>query len=104
MSVYQCFNCGCAENTALGWFHSRFSKRIAPTDILGQALCSACAPLNYKSGEPIKKFNGEWHGQFERTFLPRGEFKTNSHGNIEHIETGIIGDEAYKVYGSDRIQ
>ena len=47
---------------------------------------SACGPTKYRSGEPTEY--GEWHGEFDRVFLPMGEFKTNQRGNLEHIETG----------------
>ena len=101
MSIFQCDECGCAENTACGWYHCRNNERLTPKDILGKALCSACAPLNFAGGEPIRDFNGKWHGVFKRTFLPKGEFKTNGEGNLEHIESGLVGGEAYKKFGSD---
>jgi len=40
-------------------------------------LCSACDPRIH-----------EWHGQFDRLYLPKGEFRTNAQGNLEHIATG----------------
>jgi hypothetical protein len=101
MSIFQCEKCGCAENTATGWYHSRFSKRLAPPEIMGQALCSACAPQKFASGQVNKMFNGEWHGHFKRTFLPHGKFHTNRQGNIEHTETGLVGNKAYEVYGRE---
>lgn len=99
MSIYQCDKCGCAENTALGWFHSRNNTRLARQEVLGQKLCSACAPLNYPDGTRIKEFNGEWHNKFNRVYLPHGMFITNDKGNIEHINSGLIGNEVYEKYG-----
>ena len=100
MSIFQCEECGCAENTACGWYQSRNSERVTPKEFLGRKLCSACAPTEYPSGKS-NGFNNTWHGKFKRTFLPHKEFKTNDNGNIEHIESGLIGNVAYSVYGSD---
>lgn len=91
MSLFQCQNCGCCENTALacqgfdGWPEDLFSWDYAP-DRKGMKLCSACGPATYRDGSPSKF--GIWHDEFERVFLPRGQFKTNDRGNLEHIETG----------------
>lgn len=49
-------------------------------------LCSACGPSRHRDGSPTEF--GRWHDQFERTFLPKGLFKTNQRGNLEHVETG----------------
>lgn len=40
-------------------------------------LCSACDPGI-----------GQWHGKFDRVFLPKGQFVTAPNGNLAHIETG----------------
>ncbi len=102
MSIFQCDECGCAENTATGWYHCRNMERLTATDKLGLALCSVCAPLEFPSGEKIEGFNGQWHGHFKQTFLPHGEFFTNQVGNLEHKKTGLVGDKAYKAFGSDK--
>lgn len=68
---------------------------------MGIAKCSACAPTEYPSGEKHREFNGEWHRRFKRTFLPHGEFFTNQQGNLEHSKTGLIGNQAYEVFGKD---
>lgn len=99
MSIYQCDDCGCSENTACGWYHARNNERLTPINYLGKALCSACAPTKWPNGEHNNFFTKEWHGLFDRTFLPHGEFKTNGDGNIEHIKSGLIGNEAYKKFG-----
>lgn len=70
---------------------------------LGVAKCSACAPLEYPSGEKHKEFNGEWHGRYKRNFLPHGEFFVNEQGNIEHVGTGLIGNKAYEEFGRDEM-
>lgn len=52
----------------------------------GLKICSACGPVKYKTEGPTKY--GKWHGQFDRVFLPIGEFHTNRVGNLEHTATG----------------
>ena len=91
MSLFQCQFCGCCENTALGCY---WPAKVEPElfdwtgieDRKGQYLCSACGPTRYSDGKPTQY--GEWHGQFNRVFLPKGKFKTSRFGNLEHIETG----------------
>ncbi|WP_199203058.1 hypothetical protein [Paraburkholderia madseniana] len=61
----------------------------------GQHLCSACGPKWYADGTPTEY--GTWHDQFERVFLPRGQFKTNREGNLEHIETGRTDFRAFAI-------
>lgn len=90
MSLFQCENCGCRENTSLAsqgfeYMTEYFDWSYAP-EREGMLLCSACGPSKYKGGQ--KTEYGEWHGQFDRVFLPKGEFKTNGCGNLEHIESG----------------
>jgi len=89
MSLFQCENCGCCENTALSaqgftmpeWFDwEEFPERR------GKLLCSACGPTKYGNGEPTDF--GEWHGRFDRVYLPMGEFRTNRKGNLEHKQSG----------------
>jgi hypothetical protein len=38
-------------------------------------LCSECK-------------TGKWHGVFRKKYYPKGEFKTNRLGELEHIATG----------------
>lgn len=91
MSLFQCENCGCCENTALssqgfnGIFADFFDWSYAP-EREGMRLCSACGPVKYRDGEPSEY--GVWHGEFSRVYLPKGEFVTNDRGNLEHKETG----------------
>lgn len=92
MSLFQCQNCGCADNTSLTYhgFNMWFVDDYDWTGIeerKGKKLCSACGPLKFKSGALTEK-GGKWHNAFPRIFLPLGMFKTNSKGNLEHIETG----------------
>lgn len=97
MSLFQCDNCGARENTACGWYHPRNNERLTKKEILGKKLCSCCAPTEFPSGEKTK-FNGGWHGRFDRLILPRGEFFTNSVGNLEHKETGLLCSEFARKY------
>ena len=87
MSLYQCEKCGCCENTSCGHYHCRNFKDMWDEKYLGKALCSACAPTHFKSGEKNRDMNGKWHGKFERTFLPMNMFYTNDDGNLAHKET-----------------
>lgn len=90
MSLFQCEECGCCENTALcsqghkpppEWFDwTGFESRK------GKQLCSACGPVKYRDGSPTD--DGKWHGKFERVFLPKGMFVTNREGNLAHKDTG----------------
>lgn len=91
MSLFQCQHCGCCENTALA--HQGFSGYAVEffdwngfEDRKGLKLCSACGPTRYADGAPTDA--GKWHDRFDRVFLPKGEFRTNRVGNLEHIATG----------------
>lgn len=77
MSLFQCYACGCRENTATCNFWSRIEGQWRGLPSQPWMLCSACDPGI-----------GKWHGEFERAFLPKGEFRTNAQGNLEHIVTG----------------
>jgi len=50
MSIFQCEQCGCVENTAPSGYWQRLM-----TDPPGPALCSECDPEI-----------GKWHGMFEK--------------------------------------
>lgn len=92
MSLFQCENCGCCENTALTTTATKYAPEwfdwSAIEDRDGKLLCSVCAPTKYSDGSKTKY--GVWHGEFDRVMLPMGEFKTNDDGNLEHIETGSV--------------
>lgn len=97
MSLFQCENCGCCENTALSCRGFRFTDSFDWSDapeLKGKLLCSACGPKKFLY-ETDMVGGGKWHGRFERVFLPKGMFKTNEVGNLEHIETG---SEDYRPY------
>lgn len=74
MSLYQCEECGCMENTALSGFHWKQYKKEPLT-------CSGC--------------DGVWHSQFDRIYLPKGMFITNHEGNLAHKETGDTNVRKY---------
>lgn len=91
MSLFQCEHCGCAENTALacqgiGKFAAKWFDWTGIEDREGKMLCSECAPTKYKDGTTTGL--GYWHFEFPKVLLPKGQFKTNSEGNLEHTETG----------------
>lgn len=101
MSLFQCEVCGCCENTALAaqgfkvsFMQELFDWSYAP-ERKGNLLFSACGPVKYRSGEPTRY--GKWHGEFSRVFLPKGQFKTNERGNLEHIETGSENFKAFAI-------
>ena len=90
MSLFQCEHCGCCENTALtsGYLsinHDCFDW-TGMEDREGKRLCSACNPAKFSDGTVSRK-GGKWHGQFDRVFLPMGEFHTNREGNLQHTKT-----------------
>ncbi|MNF51123.1 hypothetical protein D3C84_324350 [compost metagenome] len=101
MSLFQCQLCGCAENTALSYQGfapmAKYFDWAGLEDLKGKLLCSACGPIHHSDGTPTEKAG--WHGRFPRVFLPLGMFKTNSVGNLAHIETG---DEDFRKYGIAR--
>lgn len=101
MSLYQCEHCGCCENTALGMQPGtppRWFDWTGIEDRHGMELCSACMPQRYSDGTSVSRA-GDWHGRFDRIFLPKGMFKTNARGNLEHIETGSEDFRAHAIEG-----
>lgn len=99
MSLFQCENCGCRENTACSAQGTKHMTRIYDwsgiEDLKGKMLCSVCAPTKFRDGVPTKF--GVWHNRFKRTFLPMGEFKTNQEGNLEHIKTGSTNVQEFEI-------
>lgn len=106
MSLFQCDNCGCAENSALteGYLTLEFlvdDPEVIKSykEILGLKedeefgnYCSACCPIWFnengqcglgKNPKP-KPGEGMWHGQFDRVYLPKGKFETAPNGNLRH--------------------
>jgi hypothetical protein len=100
MSLFQCDKCGCLDNTACGGnYHLRHRRNEDWYGIPnGVALCCACTPSHTLDGELVNKRAGKWHNEFDRVFLPKGEFFTNNDGNLEHKETGLLSDEFVKEY------
>ena len=91
MSLFQCQHCGCVENTAMAFqgcdgYAVKFFDWTGLEERKGMKLCSACGPTKFKDGKPTEL--GQWHGEFERRYLPMGMFKTCRYGNLEHIHTG----------------
>lgn len=83
MSLFQCEECGCCDNTATSGYWFRNDKGN-PCE--GRKLCAACDPSI-----------GKWHGVFKQRFLPKGEFHTNQQGNLEHTESGSIDICAFEM-------
>lgn len=96
MSLFQCEHCGCMENTAFSPLGNVFSDLYdwkGIEDREGKKLCSACGPSKLNNGSDTKF--GKWHGKFNRVFLPKDMFFTNSVGNLQHKENG---DEDFRKY------
>ena len=90
MSLYQCEECGCVENTACGWYH--YTKHNDPK-YKGRKLCSACSPTHFSDGS-VNEHGGKWHGLFERKFYPKGTLETDEKGNIRKKATALkAGDK-----------
>lgn len=86
MSLFQCYECGCRENTATCNFWSRLEGQWRNAPALPWMLCSACDPVL-----------AEWHERFPRVFLPKGMFVTNERGNLAHKDTGDEDCSAYAI-------
>ena len=100
MSLFQCGQCGVAENTALAGqgcdgYAETFYDWTGIEDRKGKKLCSECAPTKYADGAPTKY--GKWHGRFAKILLPMGQFVTNREGNLAHKESG---DTDYRKYAT----
>jgi len=98
MSLYQCEECGCIENTAMACqgmkgYAEKFFDWKGFEDRKGKLLCSACGPTKYADGNPTEY--GKWHDQFKRRYLPLGEFETCRVGNLRHK---VTGDTEYSKY------
>lgn len=98
MSLFQCENCGCVENTALasqgfnGFFEKLYDWSYAP-ERKGMRLCSACGPVKYSDGAETRY--GKWHKVFPRQYLPKGMFETSKSGNLCHKETKSEDYQSY---------
>jgi hypothetical protein len=99
MSLFQCENCGCVENTALSSQCTKWMPEVFDwegiEDLEGKALCCVCAPKKFSDGNPTKF--GKWHNHFPRMFLSKGEWETNKEGNLSHKKTGETDFEKYKL-------
>ena len=98
MSLIQCDNCGCVENTACTMMTAKWTPNdydwTGIEDRKGMKLCCICLPTKYSDGTEVERA-GKWHGRFDRVFLEKGKWKTNNVGNLENIETG---DTNYSKY------
>lgn len=88
MSLFQCYECGCRENTATCnfWSNMPTEGQWSGVEAKPWMLCSACDPEI-----------GQWHDQFPRLYLPKGMFITNKRGNLAHRETGDENVKAYAI-------
>lgn len=90
MSMFQCENCGSAENTALCSAHLTFLHKSFDfngiEDRKGKRLCSACAPSKFSCGQETGY--GVWHEKFRRVFLEVGQWVTDKNGNLARKSDG----------------
>ena len=99
MSIFQCDKCGCSDNTACGNnYHTRYNNEKWFGIKKGLKLCTACTPSHTLDGQLVDERSGKWHNEWQRVFLPKGEFFTNQEGNLEHKETGLSEFEFIKKY------
>lgn len=91
MSLFQCQHCGCRENTAVSCqgcdgYAESFFDWTGLEYRRGKKLCSACAPTKFSDGTPSGL--GQWHGKFERVFLPMGKYKQDrATGNLVLVDS-----------------
>ena len=64
MGVFVCDKCNCVENSALGHYWGRKHSHFKDKSLVGKALCSECAPTEWKDGS--KTSWGKWHGKFPK--------------------------------------
>ncbi len=90
MGLYQCDKCGCVDNTSV----SKCSVPEANYFIHGAQLTECRQKLGLKDDQKLGRYcsaccplQGKWHGQFDRIFLPPGEFETGPTGNLRHKKT-----------------
>lgn len=79
MPLFVCDRCGNVDNTTYGRYWTKDHKGMWSEDNVGKALCSECAPLKYRNGDPCTSFTGKWHGLFlkekpSQEEIRRGEF------------------------------
>lgn len=102
MSLFQCYKCGCVENTATCSVHSihqdSYSRKLdvcSMSEFKGKELCFSCEP-KVENGAPSKSM-GDWHGIFPIMYLPIGEFITDEGGNLKHIKTGRTDYRSFEI-------
>ena len=82
MSLFQCYECGCRENTATSNFWTRQEGPWRGLPSQPWMLCSACDPEI-----------GKWHGRFERKYL--GNLCINPQRMCLHMRAGCGSIPAY---------
>jgi len=94
MSIFQCDQCGCLENSALsGTYHIRNAKDLMPKELLGKKLCCVCGPEYYPGGTKNPK-TGKWHERFKRLFFPKNTLYTDGQGNVREILSDLPPDRS----------
>lgn len=64
MAIFVCDECGVMENSSLGHYWSRENGEFEEESKNKKALCSQCAPSEWKDGSSTKW--GKWHNKFPR--------------------------------------
>ena len=84
MSLFICENCGCIENTALGFYWARNRVKFKDESLNGKALCSECMPLEFSDGS--KAGEGKWHNRF-----PKEKYNPNIHDPKDYLNSKNYG-------------
>lgn len=85
MSLFQCYNCGCVENTApssQGFAQPQYFDWTGIEHLAGKRICSDCGPTKYRSGNPRRISSY----QIVRKYYPHNTLITNKVGNVEHFK------------------
>jgi hypothetical protein len=84
MALFICENCGCIENTALGFYWGREFVKFKDESMDGKALCSECAPSHFADGTRAGRC--VWHGRFEKVKFDPLIHKFEDYVNGEQIK------------------
>jgi hypothetical protein len=65
MPLFVCDECGCVENTALGFYWGKGHIKFKDEEKNDKALCSECMPKEFSDGSIYEKA-GKWHDIFKK--------------------------------------
>lgn len=98
MVEFICDNCNCIDNTGGGnyWSSAHINNTLRISRLSEDEVIALKAKYGLGADEPLGRYcvacspdgDGTWTRNFDRVFLPKGEFFVNSNGQIEHRKTG----------------